>query len=61
MGVDYRWLVPFTAIVGACLLLAADIVGRVIARPAEIDVGIITALISTFFIVIVRRQKMRAL
>jgi iron complex transport system permease protein len=62
VGVDYRWLVPFTAIVGACLLLAADIVGRVIARPAEIDVGIITALIGApFFIVIVRRQKMRAL
>jgi iron complex transport system permease protein len=62
VGVDYRWLVPFTAVVGACLLLAADIVGRVIARPAEIDVGIITALIGApFFIVIVRRQKMRAL
>jgi iron complex transport system permease protein len=62
VGIDHRWLLPFSALGGACLLLAADVVGRVIARPAELDVGIITALIGApFFIWIVRRQKVREL
>lgn len=62
VGVDYRWLLPFSAFVGACLLMASDVVGRVVARPTEIDVGIITALVGApFFIAIVRRQKVREL
>ena len=62
IGIDHRWLLPFSMLVGAILLTAADVVGRVVARPAEIDVGIITALIGApFFIYIVRRQKVRAL
>lgn len=61
-GVDHRWLLPFSALLGAVLLTAADVVGRVVARPAEIDVGIITALLGApVFIYIVRRQKVRAL
>lgn len=61
-GVDYRWLLPFSALGGASLLLAADVVGRIAARPAEIDVGIVTALIGApFFIWIVRRQRVREL
>ncbi|WP_084611661.1 FecCD family ABC transporter permease [Tomitella biformata] len=62
IGIDNRWLLPLSALTGAALLTAADIVGRIIARPSEIDVGIITALIGApFFIYIVRRQKIRAL
>lgn len=62
VGTDHRWLVPFSAVAGACLLVLADVVGRVVARPAEIDVGIITALIGApFFIWIVRRQRVREL
>jgi iron complex transport system permease protein len=61
-GVDHRWLLPFSAVAGAVLLTASDVVGRVVARPAEIDVGIVTALIGApFFIWIVRRAKLRAL
>src|SRR5690606_36663332 len=61
-GVDHRWLIPFSAVTGAALLTASDIVGRIIARPAELDVGILTALIGApVFIAIVRRQKLRAL
>jgi iron complex transport system permease protein len=56
VGVDNRWLLPFSALGGACLLLAADIVGRIVARPSELDVGIVTALVGApFFIWIVRR------
>ena len=62
IGVDHRWLLPFSALNGACLLIAADIAGRVIARPAEIEVGIVTAFIGApFFIWIVRRQRVREL
>jgi iron complex transport system permease protein len=62
VGIDYRWLLPFSAIGGACLLLAADVIGRIVARPAELDVGIVTALVGApFFIAIVRRQRVREL
>jgi iron complex transport system permease protein len=62
VGVDHRWLLPFSALSGACLVVAADILGRIVARPGEIDVGIITAVVGApVFIAIVRRQKVRAL
>jgi iron complex transport system permease protein len=62
VGVDHRWLLPFSALTGAILLTASDVVGRIVARPSEVDVGIVTALIGApFFIYIVRRQKVRAL
>ncbi|WP_159945423.1 MULTISPECIES: iron ABC transporter permease [unclassified Nocardiopsis] len=62
VGVDHRWLLPFSALGGAALLTAADVVGRIAVRPAEIDVGIVTALIGApFFIYIARRQKIQAL
>jgi iron complex transport system permease protein len=62
IGVDHRWLLPLSALGGAVLLTVADVVGRLVNRPEEIDVGIITALVGApFFIWIVRRQKVRAL
>ena len=63
VGTDHRWLLPFSAIAGAALLTASDIVGRIIAPSSEeIQVGIITAVIGApFFIWIVRRQKVREL
>lgn len=62
IGIDHRWLLPFSAVAGAILLTVADVIGRVVARPEEIDVGIITAFIGApFFIYIVRRQKVRSL
>ena len=62
VGPDHRWLIPFSALAGAGLLVAADVIGRIVARPNEIDVGIITAFVGApFFIYIVRRQKVRAL
>ena len=62
VGPSHRWLLPFSALGGACLLLLGDVVGRVIARPEEIAVGIITAIVGApFFIAIVRRRKVREL
>jgi iron complex transport system permease protein len=62
VGVDHRWLVPFAALAGASLLIAADVVGRVINPPSEVDVGIITALLGApVFIAIVRQRRVREL
>ncbi|MBO9578051.1 MAG: iron ABC transporter permease [Microbacteriaceae bacterium] len=61
-GSDHRWLLPISAVAGAVLLTAADVLGRVVARPAEIEVGIVTALLGApIFIVIVRRMKARGI
>lgn len=62
VGVDHRWLLPYCAVGGAVLLTVADVAGRIVARPAEMDVGIITALLGApFFIAIVRRRRVSAL
>jgi len=62
VGTDHRWLLPSSALAGATLLLAADVVGRLVAGDQEIQVGIVTAVLGApFFIWIVRRQKVREL
>ncbi|MEN3301973.1 MAG: iron-siderophore transport system permease protein [Pseudonocardia sp.] len=60
-GPDHRWLLPASGLLGAVLLLAADVLGRVVARPGELQVGIVLALVGApFFIALVRRRKMVA-
>ncbi len=62
VGVDHRWLLPFSSLAGATLLITMDVLGRIIARPAEIDVGIVTAFIGApIFIWIIRRRKVHDL
>jgi iron complex transport system permease protein len=62
VGPDYRWIVPYSIVLGASLLLAGDVVGRVVTQPAELEVGIVTALLGApFFIWLVRRRRMVAL
>lgn len=59
VGPDYRWILAYSAVMAPILLLSADIVGRVVARPGEIGVGVMTALVGApFFIVLVRRRKL---
>jgi iron complex transport system permease protein len=61
-GPDHRWLLPLTALVAPCLLLAADIAGRVVARPQEVDVGVLAAFLGApFFIALVRRRRLAEL
>lgn len=56
VGTDHRWQVPVAALLGAGLLVVADVVGRVVARPEEIMVGIVTALIGAPFLLIAVRR-----
>lgn len=57
-GSDYRRILPLSALLGAGLLLSADVIARVIMAPAELPVGVITALAGApFFLWVLRRAK----
>ncbi|MFI5956132.1 FecCD family ABC transporter permease [Cryptosporangium sp. NPDC051539] len=57
-GPDYRLLLPFTMILSPALLLAADIIGRIVIRPSEMQVGVVVAFLGApFFIALVRRRS----
>lgn len=58
-GPDHRWLLPYAMVIAPCLVLVADIAGRVIARPMEIGVGVVMAFIGApFFIALIRRRRL---
>ncbi len=57
-GPDYRWVLAYAGLLGGTLVLVADVLGRVVARPGELQVGIMLALIGApVFIQLVRRRK----
>lgn len=59
LGPDHRWLLPLSALVAPCVLLAADIIGRMVDRPIEIQAGVLIAFIGgPFFIAMVRRRRL---
>lgn len=61
-GPDYRWLLPFAGALGGVFLVLADVIGRVVVRPGELQVGIVLALVGgPFFIALVRRRRLVAL
>ncbi|MFG2757127.1 FecCD family ABC transporter permease [Streptomyces wuyuanensis] len=62
VGPDHRWLLPLSALLAPCLLLAADIAGRLVARPVEIQAGVLVAFVGgPFFIAMVRRRRLAEL
>ncbi|TLP43932.1 iron ABC transporter permease [Cohaesibacter sp. CAU 1516] len=62
IGNDHRWLVPFSMIVGAFLLLVADTIGRSLFSPAVIPVGIVVAYVGVpLFVHLILRQRRRAM
>ncbi|WEM44004.1 iron ABC transporter permease [Photobacterium sp. DA100] len=57
-GPNHKSLLPLSAMLGALILLVADMLARVVAAPAELPVGIITALLGApFFIYLLIKQK----
>jgi iron complex transport system permease protein len=57
-GPDMRWLLPYCAILAPVLMLGADVLGRVLGRPGELQVGIVTAVLGgPFFLHLVRRRR----
>jgi iron complex transport system permease protein len=58
VGSEFKWSIPYSALIGALFLLLADIGSRFIIFPKEIPVGAVTALIGTpFFIFIARKAE----
>jgi len=61
-GPDYRWLVPYAGLLGGLMLVMSDVIGRVVVRPGELQVGIVLAVVGApFFIALVRRRKLASL
>lgn len=61
-GPNHRWLLPYSMLLAPVMLLGADIIGRVIVPPGELQVGIVTAALGApFFIALVRRRKLAEL
>ncbi|MFE5209177.1 FecCD family ABC transporter permease [Streptomyces sp. NPDC056600] len=57
-GPDLRWILPYATVLSPVLLLGADVIGRVVVRPSELQVGIVTAVIGgPLFIFLVRRRR----
>ena len=54
-------MIPASGLIGALLLLVADDVARVIAAPAEIPVGIVTALLGSPFFLYLLKSRQREL
>ncbi|WP_369374514.1 FecCD family ABC transporter permease [Promicromonospora sp. Populi] len=59
VGVDHRTVLALSAVVGPCLVLAADVIGRVVARPGELEVGIVTAFVGApvLIVLLLRRRS----
>ena len=62
VGTDYRRILPTSMLLAPILLLTADVVGRVVARPGEVQVAIVTAVLGApVFVAIVRRHRLSGL
>jgi iron complex transport system permease protein len=62
VGPDQRWVLAYSLLLAPILLLGADVVGRLVVRPSELEVGIITALVGApVFIALVRRTRIAQL
>jgi iron complex transport system permease protein len=58
VGSDYRRILAFSAVIAPTLLIACDVVGRVVAPPGELQVGVVMAFVGApIFIALVRRRK----
>jgi len=61
-GTDQRWVLAYSAVLGGALVLLADVLGRVVARPSEVQVGVVLAVVGVpVFIAIVRRRRIAEL
>ncbi|NYD24096.1 iron chelate uptake ABC transporter family permease subunit [Kineococcus aurantiacus] len=61
-GPDQRWVLPFSCVLSPALLLFGDVLGRVVVRPGELEVGIVTALLGApVLVALVRRRRLAQL
>lgn len=61
VGVDYRWIIPSSAVLGALLMVAANLGARMLNPPFETPIGVLTALVGVPFFLYLSRKQRRAL
>jgi iron complex transport system permease protein len=58
-GPDYRWILPYSMLLSPILLLLADVLGRVLARPGELQVGVVLGILGApTFVLLVRYGRL---
>jgi iron complex transport system permease protein len=61
-GTDQRWVLAYSAVLGATLLLVADVLGRIAVRPSELEAGLMLAVVGApLFVALVRGKRIAAL
>jgi iron complex transport system permease protein len=61
-GPDYRWILPYTAVLTPIVLLLADIVARVAVSPGELQVGVVLGVLGApVFVLLVRYRSLSEL
>ncbi|WP_101698563.1 FecCD family ABC transporter permease [Clostridium minihomine] len=61
VGVDYRWIIPSSAVLGAILMVLADLGARMLNPPFETPIGVLTALVGVPFFLYLSRKQRRAI
>lgn len=56
-GLDYRWVIPYCAILGGNLLIYADLVSRLLLPSANLPIGVATAIMGVPFFVYLARKR----
>jgi iron complex transport system permease protein len=59
VGADYRWILPYSAVFGAVLVVVADICARLVLRPIELPVGLVMPLLGAPFFVYLSRWQVK--
>jgi iron complex transport system permease protein len=60
VGSNHEWTVPYVALIGAVVMVLADMVSRTVVLPSELPVGIVTAILGApFFIHLLRKNQRR--
>ncbi|MFC5730574.1 MULTISPECIES: FecCD family ABC transporter permease [Nocardioides] len=57
VGTDYRWIVPMCALLGPLMLVTADVIGRLVRQPGEMEAGVVAAIIGAPVLVAVARGR----
>ena len=58
IGPDYRRIMALSILIGPLLVVGADVLGRIITRPSDVEVGIVTALIGApVFVILAGRRR----
>lgn len=62
LGSKQTILIPVSAVVGACVLTLSDVLGRILGRPGELEVGVVTAFVGApILIIIAMKSKVRSI